>query len=522
MAAATAGHAPGPQSSFSSPRFLARLALIALVNAFAVLLGSALVSDGNAFLGLTIIVTAILLSVVNAMPRFWPLRWMTPALALVALLVIYPMLYTLYIAFTNYSDGHRFTRDEAVTMLSRETYLPEGEASFSWEVFRSAEGTYALWLTDETGSSFFATQNAPLESVPGGEVPDTYAGYTHLTGGERFQALREIQTLRFGPEDSPVGIASRNQAGRFQPVWDYDAEAGVLTNVQTGVVYRADNTIGEFVAPDGSTAPLGYWVPVGLQNSSRIFTSPVIRGPLASVFLWTITFAVVTVISSFSIGLLVALALNKSFPGIRAVRSLMIIPYAIPGVISVLIWRGMLNPNLGIIGRISEQLFGFTPPFFSDADWARFAVLLVNLWLTYPYFMLVCSGALQSIPASIYEAAEIDGANAWQRFRKLTLPLLLVATGPLLVASFTFNFNNFMLIEGLFQGGPPMPGTSAPPVGFTDNLITYTYRFAFSSGGTRDYGFASAIAIVIFIVVGLITLFQFRFTKRLEEIGENV
>ena len=120
------------------------------------------------------------------------------------------------------------------------------------------------------------------------------------------------------------------------------------------------------------------------------------------------------------------------------------------------------------------------------------------------------------------EAAEVDGANAWQKFWSLTLPLLLVAVGPLLIASFTFNFNNFLLIEALFKGGPPMIGTAAPPVGHTDNLISYTYRFAFSAGGRQDFGFASAIAIIIFMIVGGLTLFQYRFTKRLEEIGEGV
>jgi ABC-type sugar transport system permease subunit len=177
---------------------------------------------------------------------------------------------------------------------------------------------------------------------------------------------------------------------------------------------------------------------------------------------------------------------------------------------------------LGIVSTTIEDVTGWSPPFLTDPGWAKFAVILVNLWLTYPYFMLVCSGALQAIPTAIYEAAEVDGANTRQKFLSLTLPLLLVSVGPLLIASFTFNFNNFLLIEGLQRGGPPMIGTSAPPVGHTDNLISYTFRFAFGAGGTRDYGFASAIAIIIFIVVGVITLIQFRLTKRLEEIGENV
>jgi ABC-type sugar transport system permease subunit len=135
--------------------------------------------------------------------------------------------------------------------------------------------------------------------------------------------------------------------------------------------------------------------------------------------------------------------------------------------------------------------------------------------------MLICSGALQSIPHEALEAATVDGANPWQRFWRITLPLLLVAVGPLLVASFTFNFNNFNLIYLFNGGGPPMANTPTP-AGHTDILISYVYNLAFSGSRGVDYGFASAITIVIFFIVGAITLFQFRYTRMLEEVSENV
>jgi ABC-type sugar transport system permease subunit len=116
----------------------------------------------------------------------------------------------------------------------------------------------------------------------------------------------------------------------------------------------------------------------------------------------------------------------------------------------------------------------------------------------------------------------VDGATRWDQFRQITLPLVLVSLGPLLIASFIFNFNNFLLLEALFQGGPPMAGTSAPPVGHTDNLITYTFRLAFSTGGTRDFGLASALAMLIFIIVGILTIVQFRLTGTWEEVSQNV
>jgi ABC-type sugar transport system permease subunit len=185
-------------------------------------------------------------------------------------------------------------------------------------------------------------------------------------------------------------------------------------------------------------------------------------------------------------------------------------------------WRGMLNSEFGVINRFLENLIGVAPRWTTEAFWAQVAILLVNLWLGYPYFMLVASGALQSIPSDIYEAAMIDGATGWARFRRITLPLLLVAVGPLLIASFVFNFNNFNLIYLFIQGGPPIAGATTQ-AGHTDILISYVYKLAFESGGRGvQYGLASAISIIVFFIVGTITLIQYRFTNMWEEVSENV
>jgi ABC-type sugar transport system permease subunit len=200
---------------------------------------------------------------------------------------------------------------------------------------------------------------------------------------------------------------------------------------------------------------------------------------------------------------------------------LLIIPYAMPGVIGILIWRGMLNPHLGIVSTTLESAFGWSPAWFSNPGWAKVAILLINMWLTFPYMMLISSGALQSIPEDLYEAAELDGAGVWDRFRDITLPLLMVSLGPLLIASFAFSFNNFNVIYLFNEGGPPIPGTPTP-AGHTDILISYTYRLAFAGHRGSDYGYAAAIAFVIFLLISVITLFNFRFTRIWEEISENV
>jgi len=535
MAAVTTENVYGPQEprSFNSLfGIVVRLAVLGLVDVVAFWLGYNLWRDGNTALGIVIVVIALGVTVINLWPSLWPLRWMSPGLALMALLAIYPIFYTVYVAFTNFSDGHRYTKAEAVALMSRTKVLAEGGTSYQWQVYSNEAGEYALWLTAEDGTTLFARPGQPVENVVANEsgegpydesgAPATIEGYNLLTGGARFQALRDIQTIQFGTEEAPVGIKSRNEAGAFVSKWQFDADRNVLIDVENGTEYIPNEATGDFVAASGATAPLGYWVPIGFQNFTRIFTSIAVSGPLIRVFLWTIAFAFLSVITSFAVGLMMALLLNGSGIRYKIIKSLLIIPYAVPGMISILIWRGMLNPNGGVITSTIANLTGYTVPWQTDAGWAKAGILLVNLWLSYPYFMLICSGALQSIPSSIYEAAEVDGANAWNKFWSLTLPLLLVAVGPLLIASFTYNFNNYLLIEAMFQGGPTMIGTNAPPVGHTDNLISYTFRFAFGAGGTRDFGFASAIAIIIFIMVGLLTLLQFRFTKRWEEVGDNV
>jgi ABC-type sugar transport system permease subunit len=167
-----------------------------------------------------------------------------------------------------------------------------------------------------------------------------------------------------------------------------------------------------------------------------------------------------------------------------------------------------------------EGLIGVSPNWWADPTLAKFAVLFVNLYLGFPYMMLISLGALQSIPGDMYEAALIDGANTQQQFRFITLPLLLVAVGPLLVASFAFNFNNFTLIDLLNAGGPPI--SAATVAGHTDILLSYTFRLAFGGSRGADYGFAAAIGIFIFIIVGTITFFNFRFNRTFEKLSENM
>jgi arabinogalactan oligomer/maltooligosaccharide transport system permease protein len=175
----------------------------------------------------------------------------------------------------------------------------------------------------------------------------------------------------------------------------------------------------------------------------------------------------------------------------------------------------MLNPDLGTIGEFLTSVFGSSPQFFLDPMWTRIALIVVNIWLSYPYFYVVTSGAMRAIPEEQFDAAEVDGAGPWQSFRYITFPQLIVIVMPLVIASFSFNFNNFNLVYIFNQGNPPMADTIIP-IGQSDILISFIYKLAFVTSGAHDYGLGAAISVALFVVIGSITWFQIRATKAME------
>ena len=183
----------------------------------------------------------------------------------------------------------------------------------------------------------------------------------------------------------------------------------------------------------------------------------------------------------------------------------------VPAFISILIFRGLFNQNFGEINMLLDLLFGIKPE-FSNELLARTMVIVVNTWLGYPYMMILCIGLLKSIPDDLYEASAIDGATPWQNLSRITMPLIIKPLIPLLIASFAFNFNNLVLIALLTGGAPDMINASTP-AGTTDILVSYTFRIAFGSYG-QDYGLASAIATIIFLIVGVIAWLNLKATRK--------
>jgi len=301
-------------------------------------------------------------------------------------------------------------------------------------------------------------------------------------------------------------------ANEVQPTLEYDPETDTFTDIETGTVFT-DNGEGSYESESGDVLEPGWRTHIGLKNFSTILTDPLVRDPFIRVFLWTFVYAALSVFIQFAIGLFVAIVLNKPDLRLKRVqRSLLVLPFAIPAFLSVLVWAGLLNDEFGVV----NQTLGTDIPWLFDPWWARVSCILVNVWIGWPYWFLVCTAALQAVPEELTEAARVDGAGPLQVFRKVTLPLLLVVTAPLLIASFAFNFNLFNNIYFLTGGGPY--GVEQSAAGSTDILISYTYKLAFSAGQGAQYALAAAVSIFIFFIVAGISAFSFWRTKGLETV----
>jgi arabinogalactan oligomer/maltooligosaccharide transport system permease protein len=254
---------------------------------------------------------------------------------------------------------------------------------------------------------------------------------------------------------------------------------------------------------------------VGFQNFVQIFSQAgVILIPL---LIWNIIFAAGAVVVGVIPGLVLGLMLNNKSLALRGFyRTVLIISWAIPAVISVQVFTAMLNVQFGPINRLLGLLGSYPVPWLTDPEWFRVSALLITLWLGFPYWMTATLGALSTISEDVYEAARIDGANFFQTLTGITLPLLRLPFIPLVLGSFAFNFNNFGLIY-LMGAQPAVEGRpSTAQAG--DILITWAYKTAFQADGGMAYGLGGAISIIIFFLTVAISLINFRFTGALKEV----
>jgi arabinogalactan oligomer/maltooligosaccharide transport system permease protein len=513
----------GADGTSSPAGLMAKIVVLGLVAAIAVWAAFPLIDKKN-WIGLAILllVTALVFFVYLS-KRYIPAKYLVPGTLFLIVFQIIPVLYTVSTAFTNFGDAHRGTKQEAIQAIEGASVKPvPGSAAYTLTLATDGSvdtGNIVFLLTDPATKKAFLGTSKGLSELPAGKYRQAPTGKITSADGYTLLSVRQANARsddlsKFSVPTDRGSIKSQGLSRAFEgtPLQAYDAGCDCIKDSRTGQTWTADNSNGFFVGNRQNLAE-GWKVNVGLRNFTRVLTDDTIRSSFVRILVWNFAFAIGVVALTFAFGLLVAMTLNNErLRGQRVYRSLIILPYAMPAVAMMLVWRDMFNTDFGLINRILHTHINW----FGTTASSMFAVLLVQLWLGYNYMFLVCTGALQSIPADLTEAAQVDGAKPVHAFRTITFPLLLIAVAPLLIASFAYNFNNFTGIYLVSGGGPFAPDN--PNAGGTDLLITYTYRLAFGGAGAQ-YGFAAAISIFIFLIVAVVSIIGFRRTHALEEIN---
>ena len=471
-------------------------------------------ATGETLLACVMLVTLACFIWIYTSAKTYAYRYLFPGIGAALIFVVFPMLYTVRIGFTNYSSKNLLTFPRATQYLLEETYRAEG-ATYNSTLHPEGD-RWRLRLEDADSGAAFVTEPLTLgpdkartlkaipitEPLPGDEMP-----MRDLIGHQAF--LKGLTVVM--PDGGQVRMTGLREFAPARMQYTRNPD-GSLTNNQDQSVIRPNPKTGFYETTTGEAVDPGYQVDIGWKNYIQIFTDAALREPFWRIFLWTLVFASLTVVFCTSLGMLLAVLLNWDSLRFKSVyRFLLFLPYAIPSFISILVFKGLFNNNSGEINLILHGLFGIRPTWFSDPFLAKTMILIVNTWLGFPYMMIVCMGLIKAIPNDLYEASAVAGAGPITNFFRITMPLILKPLTPLLISSFAFNFNNFVLIA-LLTGGLPDFLNTATPAGTTDILVSYTYRMSFQDSG-QQFGLAAAISTVIFLMVAAISLVQIRATK---------
>ncbi len=536
--------------------------------------------------GLAAVVVMLLIFMDYALinPKGYPYRYMIMGVLILGVLTVYPIYYTFEIAFTNYATGYLWSKNQAIELLLSKVVIKPNAEFFDYSIYShynnyNPTDEFVILLRDKKGSLYISTQ--PVESgntyisqfrkLIDGAVSINSVNYkverslkdpSHViaisVNGKSYGYFyspvdhKTLPNLRFfnthyastlgntefiNPQIGTLFFTTRYGFSKIVTAQhEYSIEIRnvvedgksvmkpILIDTLTNRPVLEHDSAFWNVDPksEKETKIIGYYKFIGFGNFKELLSDPQITKPFFSVFIWTFEWAALSVLLSFTVGLLLAIILNNKEMRFRYIyRTLLIIPWAIPAFITIIMWRtGFFNVSYGVINRIFLQQWLHLPPinWLGDPFWAKVALLTVNTWLGFPYMMVISLGALQSIPNELYEAASIDGSSRWNSFKKITFPLLMVPLAPLLVASFAFNFNNFNVIFLLTAGGPPIPN-AITPAGATDILLSYTYKLAFQGASGRNYGLAAAVSILIFVIIASISAVNFKLSGSFEEVN---
>ncbi|MBO0478313.1 sugar ABC transporter permease [Vagococcus fluvialis] len=262
---------------------------------------------------------------------------------------------------------------------------------------------------------------------------------------------------------------------------------------------------------------------VGVKNFFSIFFLSSYRATFGAVFSWTVIWTICASTLQIVLGVLTAVVANQQFiKGKRWFGVIFLLPWAVPAFITIMSFSNIFNDSIGAINTQVIPMLNHLPfvdigavAWKTDPFWTKVAIIMIQGWLGFPYIYVMTTGILQSIPEELYEAAKIDGANAIQRFKSITMPMILFVAAPIFVTQYTGNFNNFSMIYLFNNGGPGSVGGGA---GSTDILISWIYKL--TTGNAPQYSVAAAVTLIISFIVISISLIVFKKTNAFDMEGK--
>ena len=509
----------GVKSFSRVAKYLISYTLILLI----LVMGTKFMQNKAWFLSIFFYTSAALIFATYTISKKTPGKYLLPGVLLLGLFHIYPAFYSGAVAFTNDSNGHQLSKEQAIEAILQDFKSPiftDSPIKFKTLVDQKTKRVSIVF--EYPAKSYWIANSRTVEKIDLKSLDFDNFGDVEFVNGQKVLAndqvefyVNQIQKLKIEIKgDTSLQPIDLETLEASSPIFKYNKSQDSLTNQLTGEKYYPNDN-GQMVSESGELLYPGWKTNIGWRNFTTVITDQQMRTPLLAVLTWTIVNAFLVVSVGFLFGLILALIFNyRHLRSKRFYRTVFIIPLAIPSVLSILVWSGLFTSETGVIDR----MFNMSTPWLTDPWWARLAVLIVELWSTFPYMFLISTGAIQAIPSEILEAAEIDGASPVKIFSQIKLPLVARTVAPLLIASGAMALNNFGAIYLLTGGGPTFPNSNGN-AGATDILISYTYKLAFNGQEGNNYGLASALSILNFILVGAISIYGLRKMKTMEEIN---
>ena len=375
-----------------------RQILVALVVLPALYLDFAIYRTGNVWVALAMLIVLGLGAFVYLSDAGYTYRYLFPGFLGFGLFVIFPIVYMVFLSFTKYSSQNLLYFDRSLALLRQESFSV-GNVSYTYKLYAQEEGKYILYLENDTDPTKRFV-SGPFELKPGEQpkgphepvnlvalppnegVPGHALEFAQVTRQKLFIPMRGREFAL--PDETLVAMEGLQKFASRDRLWTVNPD-GSLTNKQDGKVIRPDFKLGFFVTEKGEKVGAGFRTYSGFENYIRIVTDPRIQAPFFKIFIWTVVFSGISVVLTFGVGMLLAVILEwKDLRFRRAYRTLLILPYAVPAVLSILIFKGLFNQEFGAVNEFLRAIFGFAPEWETNPWGARGMILLVNVWLGIP------------------------------------------------------------------------------------------------------------------------------------------